>query len=145
MDWRHWASIARLSIRKMSRSNTCKKLRNAQKILRLHAVCYSFNLHLDPNDFLHEVQFSAAIEVAYFPAETTRPLGPRLSAIFTILHKILISPLKKNPSEPPIICGLFNNTPSLPWQLHTSLRQITQQPRVVFAVGYRIIMTCTSN
>ena len=69
MDWRHWASIARLSIRKMSRSNTCKKLRNAQKILRLHAVWYSYNLHLDPNDFLHEVQFSAAIEAAYFPAD----------------------------------------------------------------------------
>ena len=26
-------------------------------------------------DFLHEVQFSAAIEAAHFPAETTRPLG----------------------------------------------------------------------
>ncbi len=31
-------------------------------------------------------QFSAAIEAAHFPAETTRPLGPRLSAIFTILY-----------------------------------------------------------
>ena len=34
-------------------------------------------------DFLHEVQFSAGIGPAHFPAETTRPLGPRLSAIFT--------------------------------------------------------------
>jgi hypothetical protein len=28
-------------------------------------------------------QFSAGIGPAHFPAETTRPLGPRLSAIFT--------------------------------------------------------------
>ena len=28
-----------------------------------------------PNYFLHEVQFSAGIEPAHFPAETTRPLG----------------------------------------------------------------------
>ena len=28
-------------------------------------------------------KFSAAIEAAHFPAVTTRPLGPRLSAIFT--------------------------------------------------------------
>jgi hypothetical protein len=34
-------------------------------------------------DFLHEVQFFAGIGHAHFPAETTRPLGPRLSAIFT--------------------------------------------------------------
>jgi hypothetical protein len=37
----------------------------------------------------HSVLFSAlassaAIEAAHFPAETTRPLGPRLSAIFTL-------------------------------------------------------------
>ena len=38
-----------------------------------------------PAYFLHEVQFSAGIGPAHFPAETTRPLGPRLSAIFTLL------------------------------------------------------------
>ena len=37
----------------------------------------------DPIYFLHEVQFSAGIGPAHIPAETTRPLGPRLSAIFT--------------------------------------------------------------
>ena len=31
-------------------------------------------------------QFSAGIGPAHFPAETTRPLGPRLSAIFTYLN-----------------------------------------------------------
>ena len=36
-------------------------------------------------DFLHEVQFFAGIGPAHFPAETTRPLRPRLSAIFTLL------------------------------------------------------------
>ena len=30
--------------------------------------------------FLHEVRFFAGIGPAHFPAETTRPLGPRLSA-----------------------------------------------------------------
>ena len=30
---------------------------------------------LGPEDFLHEVQFFAAIEAAHFPAEMTRPLG----------------------------------------------------------------------
>ena len=30
--------------------------------------------------FPHEVRFSAAIGAAHFLAETTRPLGPRLSA-----------------------------------------------------------------
>ncbi len=39
-------------------------------------------------DFLHEVQFFAGIGPAHFPAETTRPLGPRLSAIFTSLFPI---------------------------------------------------------
>ena len=34
----------------------------------------------DPVYFLHEVQFSAGIGPAHFLAETTRPLGPRLSA-----------------------------------------------------------------
>ena len=40
-------------------------------------------------DFPHEVRFSAGIGPAHFLAETTRPLGPRLSAFspnFYILH-----------------------------------------------------------
>ena len=42
---------------------------NAQKILRPQAFYSgrSFILHFDPNDFLHEVQFSAAIGAAHFP------------------------------------------------------------------------------
>ena len=36
-------------------------------------------------DFPHEVRFSAGNGPAHFPAETTRPLGLRLSAIFTYL------------------------------------------------------------
>ena len=43
----------------------------------------------DRKDFPHEVRFSAGIGPALFPAETTRPLGPRLSAIFTILSIFL--------------------------------------------------------
>jgi hypothetical protein len=38
-------------------------------------------------DFPHEVRFSAGIEPAHFPAETTRALSPRLSAIFTKIRK----------------------------------------------------------
>jgi hypothetical protein len=38
---------------------------------------------IDPKDFLHEVQFSAAIEAAHFPAEETGLLSPLSPAIFT--------------------------------------------------------------
>jgi len=47
-----------------------------QKILQIRIVGIRM-------DFPHEVRFSAGIGPAHFPAETTRPLGPRLSAIFT--------------------------------------------------------------
>ena len=49
--------------------------------------------------FLHEVQFSAAIEAAHFPAETTRPLGPRLSAIFAFFYKFSNSLILDNKNE----------------------------------------------
>ena len=75
MDWRRWASIARLPIRKMSCLNGSKKLL-MQKILQIRIVGGCI-------DFPHKVRFSAGIGPAHFPAETTRPLGPRLSAIFT--------------------------------------------------------------
>ena len=67
MDWRHWASIARLTIRKMSCLNGSKKLLT-QKILQIRIVGGCI-------DFPHEVRFSAGIGPAHFPAETTRPLG----------------------------------------------------------------------
>ena len=57
--------------KKMSRSNTCKKLRKCAKNPSGHKQCITrFNLKPlhDPKDFLHEVQFSAAIEAAHFPA-----------------------------------------------------------------------------
>ena len=38
---------------------------------------------LDPKDFLHEVQFFAAIGAAYFPAAETGLLSPLSPAIFT--------------------------------------------------------------
>ena len=47
-----------------------------------------------PVYFPHEVRFSAAIEAAYFPAVTTRPLGPRLSAIFTSCLSFYIEAIK---------------------------------------------------
>ena len=75
MDWRRWASIARLTIRKMSCLNGSRKLQ-MQKILQIRIVGGWI-------DFPHEVRFFAGIGPAHFPAETTRPLGPRLSAIFT--------------------------------------------------------------
>jgi len=48
----------------MSRFNTCKKLPYGQKIN--WTPDWS---HIDLKDFLHEVQFSAAIGAAHFPAE----------------------------------------------------------------------------
>jgi hypothetical protein len=47
----------------MSRSNTCKKLRNAQKM----PSGPKWTHYLVMLYFLHEVQFSAAIEAAHFP------------------------------------------------------------------------------
>ena len=63
MDWRRWASIARLSIRKMSCLNGSKKLLT-QKILQIRIVGVRM-------DFLHEVRFSAGIGPAHFLAAET--------------------------------------------------------------------------
>ena len=64
--------------------------------------------------FLRIAQFSAAIEAAHFPAETTRPLGPRLSAIFTSYYIEAIKPYDvsgwifcRRLFLPPKIGGLF--------------------------------------
>jgi hypothetical protein len=43
--------------------------------------------HIDPKDFLHEVQFSAAIRAAYFPAAETGLLSPPSPAIFTRIKR----------------------------------------------------------
>ena len=43
---------------------------------------------LDPKDFLHEVQFSAAIGAAHFPAAETGLLSPLSPAIFTRNKKL---------------------------------------------------------
>ena len=67
------------------RLNGDRKLHYVRKIKHVHIVTAWVRM-----DFLHEVQFSAAIEAAHFPAETTRPLGPRLSAIFTLLWVVLL-------------------------------------------------------
>ena len=56
-----------------------------QKIMRVDSMT-----DFGPDYFLHEVQFSAGIGPAHFPAETTRPLGPRLSAIFTFFPSFYI-------------------------------------------------------
>jgi len=77
MDWRRWASIARLSIRIMCCPNGSRKLLTQKIIIRPYQA--------GPVYFLHEVQFSAGIGPAHFPAATTRPLRPRLSAIFSLL------------------------------------------------------------
>jgi hypothetical protein len=63
----------------MSRSNTCKKLRKCAKNpfgpkqlnLIQHLDRRIQTSTVDPKDFLHEVQFSAAIEAAHFPAVET--------------------------------------------------------------------------
>jgi hypothetical protein len=67
MDWRRWASIARLTIRKMSCLNGSRKLLT-QKILQIRIVGVRMY-------FPHEVRFFAGIGPAHFLAETTRPLG----------------------------------------------------------------------
>ncbi len=68
MDWRRWASIARLNPENC-RLNGDRKLLT-QKIMRVDEVA-----RFRPTYFLHEVQFFAGIGPAHFPAETTRPLG----------------------------------------------------------------------
>ncbi len=83
MDWRRWASIARLNPENC-RLNGDRKLLT-QKIMRVDEVA-----RFRPTYFLHEVQFFAGIGPAHFPAETTRPLGPRLSAIFSSLFQCLL-------------------------------------------------------
>ena len=60
MDWRRWASIARLSIRKMSCLNGSRKLLT-QKIMRVDEVT-----DFGPAYFPHEVRFSAGIGPAHF-------------------------------------------------------------------------------
>ena len=78
-------SIAVPPAGKMCRSNTCRKSHFVRKIKQVQIVRpFGAGRH-----FLRIAQFSAAIEAAHFPAETTRPLGPRLSAIFTSLSIFL--------------------------------------------------------
>ena len=69
MDWRRWASIARLTIRKMCCLNGSRKLLT-QKIMMVDIMTGFGSAY-----FLHKVQFFAGIGPAHFPAETTRPLG----------------------------------------------------------------------
>ena len=62
-----------------------------QKIaLRAENKASPDNDYLGPDGiFCAFAQFSAGIEPAHFPAETTRALSPRLSAIFTkISHNV---------------------------------------------------------
>ena len=61
MDWRRWASIARLSIRIMCCPNGSRKLLTQKIIIRPYQA--------GPVYFLHEVQFSAGIGPAHFPAD----------------------------------------------------------------------------
>jgi hypothetical protein len=63
---------SRATCRKMCCLNGSRKLLT-QKILQIRIVGVRM-------DFPHEVRFSAGIGPAHFLAETTRPLGPRLSA-----------------------------------------------------------------
>ena len=101
---------SRATCRKMCRSNTCKKLHFVQKIKQVQIVRpFGASWH-----FLRIAQFSAAIEAAHFPAETTRPLGPRLSAIFTSYYIEAIKPYDvsgwifcRRLFLPPKIGGLF--------------------------------------
>ena len=92
MDWRHWASIARLTIRKMSCLNGSRKLHFVQKIKQVQIMRpFGAGLH-----FLRIAQFFAGIGPAHFPAETTRPLGRGclpFSPTFEIIWIRLVIPL----------------------------------------------------
>ena len=76
------------------RSNTCKKLLFEQKIN--WALDRS---NIDPKDFLHEVQFFAAIGAAHFPAAETGLLSPLSPAIFTRIPIIAHDNLGENGFE----------------------------------------------
>ncbi len=61
---------------KCAASMAAENLHFVQKIL----ACRYYNILWGRMDFPHELRFSAGIGPAHFLAETTRPLGPRLSA-----------------------------------------------------------------
>ena len=61
--------------------------------------------HIDPKDFLHEVQFSAAIEAAHFPAVETGLLKPAVSCHFH-KNKRTISSETKTETDNMKISGL---------------------------------------
>ena len=93
MDWRRWASIARLTIRKMSCLNGSRRLLT-QKILQIGIVGVRM-------DFLHEVQFSAGIGPAHFPADLRNAalsafeegapfMGTALAAVVCHFHLLII-------------------------------------------------------
>ena len=71
MDWRRRASIARLTIRKMSCLNGSRKSHFVRKIKQVQIVRPFGSEWI----FCAFAQFSAGIGPAHFPAETTRPLG----------------------------------------------------------------------
>ena len=81
MDWRRWASIARLSIRKIVASMATKNCFAENICLSLplfrpfRLFVFFRNYNGGRMAFLHEVQFFAGIGPAHFPAVTTRPLG----------------------------------------------------------------------
>ena len=59
-----------------------------QKIAQMRKKSQIFNDTVEAN-FLHEVQFSAAIEAAHFPAAETGLLSPQSPAIFSFLSIFL--------------------------------------------------------
>ena len=79
MDWRHWASIARLSIRKICCLNGSRKLLT-QKIMRVDVVSRLWT---------HLFSARSAIFCRYwtctFSGRNNQAIGPRLSAICTSL------------------------------------------------------------
>ena len=93
MDWRRWASIARLSIRKMCCLNGSRKLHFVQKILRVVKrleiePCYT--LLVTGGIFCAFAQFFAGIGPAHFLAETTRPLGRGCLHFHLLLYPLLV-------------------------------------------------------
>ena len=85
-------------------------------------------------DFPHEVRFSAGIGPAHFLAETTRPLGPRLSAFSPTCPSFYIEGF----FLPPRIGGIFIYEEDKPIRGIGAIEKRHQMGMLAFTDGWHL-------
>ena len=97
MDWRRWASIARLTIRKMSCLNGSRKSHFVRKIKQVQIETAWGRIY-----FLRICAIFCRYWTCSFSGRNNQAIEPRLSAIFTFFKKIFNSQIrdKKNRNQP---------------------------------------------